>query len=209
MRTVLIGALLSVASVAHAQPEVCKSERLEAEQNPPVAEDVRAYQACLEKWRAVAARAKEELGKPPPDKRAGCELAFTTWQTSSQSDPNNYDALVTRLRAREEVDRCNAGYVALHPPPEVAARIAAADRRAEAESVLLGAGGVGLTAAGGVGIATLDRPSTNSVEGNAFAVLALAIGGALTGAMVLSGAIVLGFGARQHARARQTTATGL
>lgn len=217
MRSVLLGALLMlVGHAAHAQANVCESERIEAEQTPPAAEDVRAYQVCLEKWRSISARITAELSKPPPERRVACDRAYTDWQATTQSDPKNYDAIVARLRAREVVDRCNEQDSALHPPPEVAAKIAAEDRRTAAQrdlrgakrtvivgSVLLGAGGIALTAVGGVGIATINRPAPpDSTEGNVFAVLGLAIGGAITGALAVTGALILGFGARQHARAR-------
>jgi hypothetical protein len=64
--------------------------------------------------------------------------------------------------------------------------------------VLTSLGGIGLTASGAVGLATMNRPPTNTIEGNTFSILGLAIGGLLAGVTGGTGAVLLGFGVHQH-----------
>jgi hypothetical protein len=208
---VLLCGLLLGARQAQADLDVCKSQREDAAQTPPAAEDVRALRQCLDRWRDILPRANEELKRPFPDLRAGCEAEFAAWQAASHGDSTSYDAMIIRLEARSQVDRCNAESLTAHPSAEVAARIATEQQHAAAEharrssrsliivgTMLTSLGGIGLTASGAVGLATMNRPPTNTIEGNTFSILGLAIGGLLAGVTGGTGAVLLGFGVHQH-----------
>jgi hypothetical protein len=157
-----------------AQPDldVCKSERDDAAEMPPAAEDMRALRQCTDRWRDMLSRANEELKQSPPDRRAGCEADFAAWQAASGSDPTSYEAMTGRLRARREVERCNAERLTAHPSAAVQPARPSGRALIIVGTVLTTLGGVGLTASGAVGLATMNRAPTNSIEGNSFAILA-------------------------------------
>jgi len=200
---------LIIARVSYADLVVCTSEREEAQQTPAAAEDVRAYQACLQKWQPILPRAERELRSPAPTKVEGCEAAYATWSDASQSDPTDYDAMVRRLAARDEVEQCRE-----HRLQASGSNVAGAvaDPRLQAQgdlsqgrswvilgSILLSVGGAGLTAIGAVGLALQPKDILDPVG---IAILGGSAG--LAAAMAIPGAIVLSFGSRKMDRARHT-----
>jgi hypothetical protein len=216
---IVLGALLIAPAAARADLDVCRSERAEAEQAPAAAEDVRAFQRCMERWRNILGSANAELSKAPPEKRPGCEEPFAEWQAAATADPSNYDAMMNRLHARERVDGCNSESLLARPSPEAAAKAAASQRRLDAEhahrsargmvilgSILVGVGGAGLTVSGALGLVTLNAPKSNSTEGNAFQMLGVGVGGLLAGVMSATGAVILGFGAHQYKQTQTSSA---
>jgi hypothetical protein len=165
---------------------------------PPAAEDMRALRQCTDRWRDMLPRANEELKQSPPDGRARCEAEFAVWQAASGSDPTSYEAMTGRLRARREVERCNAERLTAHPSAAVQPARPSGRALIIVGTVLTTLGGVGLTASGAVGLATMNRAPTNSIEGNSFEILGLAIGGVLAGVTGGTGAVLLGFGVHER-----------
>ena len=200
----LAATLLLISPLAHAQLDVCRAERSDAELSPPVAEDIRAYERCRKQWRDVLPHAEEELRKLAPPKLFACAAAFTAWQCATQADPTNYNAMVQRLAARAELERCNADALAPRlPASELAARLQAERRRTAAASahasiaigsVLLAVGGAGLTAVGGV---TLYFDSDGLLN-NPVGLAIMGASGAAAAGLALSGALVLGLGTRDQ-----------
>jgi len=212
VRVVVALALLTIAAGPARALEVCVAERDDASSTPAAAEDVRAYRACVERWRQVLPRAEAELAKPPPRRLAACDGPFARWQAAAAVAPDNYDAMLLRLAARDETERCVADALAPREPlAVVAGRIAAENERERREherregrgwvilgSVFLGTGGVGLTAAGATGLALdVGGRQANPLGGMVFG-LAGALGGVLAG----TGVLLVGFGARKLARNR-------
>lgn len=120
-----------------------------------------------------------------------------------------------RLAAREETERCVHDALAPREPlAVVAARLAAdherervASERSDARgwivggSILLAVGGVGLTGLGAAGIPLLVRSTAPDYGESVTAELIFGVMGAACAASAVTGALLLGFGARRLARA--------
>ena len=75
-------------------------------------------------------------------------------------------------------------------------------------SLLLAGGGTVATIGGGMGIAAFATPPPRSTDGNAIAFGMGMILGIAGGALMIPGAVLLGLGARDHARAKRGMAIG-
>jgi hypothetical protein len=216
VRLIAALALLVAASPARAAIDACAAERAEAAATPPADEDVRAYQACLDRWRDILPRAEAELAKPPPQHLDACDGPFARWQTAAAVAPENYEAMQRRLAARDEVDRCvRDALTPREPLAVVAARIAAEEQQAQRArdrseargwivggAILVGVGGVGLTALGAAGLALPARSSAPDYGESVTGDFIFGIMGAACAASAITGALLLGFGARRLSRAR-------
>lgn len=191
MRIVTALALLVAASPARAALDVCANERANEEE--------RAYSACMERWRDLLPRAEAELAKPPPQRVATCDRGFVRWQQAADAAPTDHDAMVRRLDAREDVDRCVAE--ALAPRDPIAEARSSAHGWVVAGGLLLGVGGVGLTALGGVGIPMVANDSFDRGEG-VVAQLIFGTMGAACAVMTIAGALMIRHGAHRLAAAR-------
>ena len=70
-------------------------------------------------------------------------------------------------------------------------------------SLLFAGGGAAATIAGGIGIAALATPATKSTDVNGIALGMGMLLGIAGGAIMIPGAVILGLGARDHARAKR------
>lgn len=194
---VVVAALFSPWN-AHADLDVCRAERSQKDRS--------AYEVCVARWRGLLQRANEEVRKHPPERLSGCEAEFARWEAAACGDPIDYDAMVVRLAARDRVEWCNGEALLHHATRIDPERVAAASRdpgvgKIQAGAVLLGIFGVGVTAIGGAGIDFAANKQLGDLTGPMMGSM-----GALSGALAVTGAILLAVGNQESQRHRAQSA---
>jgi len=145
-------------------------------------------------WSELLDEANQELALPPPPRLGDCGGRWDAWQASTQTDPNDYAAMKRRIAARQIVGWCIDEWQKNHE--QLAARQYRASRgEIVAGALLLGFGAAGLGASTAVGV-VWSRDGALSPIGAIYP----AVGGTLSGIMVVLGAVLVGFGIKHRGR---------